>query len=190
MNEQLKIFLQQIHPVADVILEEYLQHWQEYQVPRKAMITHKGEVQKHAYFVLEGMQKSYYLHEGKEHVIAFTYPPSFSGIPESFFTQLPSHYFLQAISDSKFLRISFERHQQMMEKYRPIETLMRKATEHLLAGVIERHYELMALDIETRFRNFAQRSPHLLNLLSQKDIASYLRIDPTNLSKLLNQVRL
>jgi len=190
MREQLKTFLQEIHPVADDILNDYLLHWQEYRVPRKTIITNKGEVQKHAYFVLEGMQKSYYLHEGKEHIIAFTYHPSFSGIPESFFTQLPSHYFLQTITDSKFLRISFETHQQMMERHRSIETLMRKATEHLLAGVIERHYELMAFDIKTRFRNFASRSPHLLNLLSQKDIASYLRIDPTNLSKLINQVRL
>lgn len=74
--------------------------------------------------------------------------------------------------------------------YHAIETLFRKATEHVLAGMIQRHFELMALDMESHFKAFAQRSPHLLNQLPQKDIASYLRIDATNFSKLLASVRI
>jgi hypothetical protein len=54
-------------------------------------------------------------------------------------------------------------------------------------GVIERQHELLAFDMETRFKTFVQRSPHLLNMVSQKDIASYLRIDSTNFSKLINR---
>jgi CRP-like cAMP-binding protein len=142
------------------------------------------------YFVLEGVQKSYYLNDDKQHIIAFTYPPSFSGIPESFLTQIPSKYFLESITPSKFLRISFDKHQQLMKEYREIETLFRRATEFLLMGLVERHYELMAYDIETRFKTFARRSPHLINMVSQKDIASYLRIDHTNLSKLLNTIEI
>ncbi len=186
----MKEFLSKIHQIENVILEEYISHWTPYTLPRKTIMTAPGDTQKYWYYVLEGIQKSYYLKEGKQHVIAFTYTPSFTGIPESFFIQAPSKYYLETITDSRFLRISFEQHQQLMQEHRAIETLFRKATEHLLIGVLERYYELMAFDIATRFKSFTSRSPHLLNMVSHKDLASYLRIDATNFSKLINNTRI
>lgn len=186
----MKDFLNSIHKLDDEILEKYLSYWTEYSAPKKTIMTAKGETQRYMYFVLEGIQKSYYLNDDKQHIIAFTYAPSFSGIPDSFLTQTPSRYFLETLTDSNFLRISSQKHQQMMAEHRQIETLFRKATEMLLSGMIQRHYELMAFTIETRFRTFAERSPHLLNMVSQKDLASYLRIDPTNLSKLLGTIHI
>jgi len=181
-------FLNQIHPVEKTILDEYLSHWTAYAVPKRIVMTAPGETEKFIYYVLDGIQKSYYQNEDKQHIIAFVYPPSFSGIPESFFTQTPSKYFLETITDSKFLRLSFKKHQQLMEEYREIETLFRKTTEFFLMGMIQRHHELMAFDIETRFKTFVKRSPHLLNMISQKDLASYLRMDSTNFSKLINSI--
>lgn len=186
----MKEFLSKIHSVSDEVLHEYISHWREYTIPKRTIMTAPGETERYMYFVLDGLQKSYYLNEGKQHIIAFTYSPSFSGIPESFFTQTPSNYFLETITDSTFLRISFEKHQQLMRDYREIETLFRKATEHFLIGMVQRHYELMALDISERFKTFTQRSPHLLHMISHKDLASYLRIDSTNFSKLLNSVKI
>ncbi|MDR8392640.1 cyclic nucleotide-binding domain-containing protein [Aliifodinibius sp. S!AR15-10] len=190
MSKSLQEFLQQIHTVENEILEEYASQWDEYTEPRKTLVTEAGKTERYLYFVVEGIQRSYYINEGKEHVIAFTYPPSFSGIPDSFLVQKPSKYYLETITESRFLRLSYERHQQLMEKYRPIETLFRKAIERIFIGVLERHYELMAYTIEERFKAFMKRSPHLLNMVPHKDLASYLRIDPTNFSKLLSSVRL
>lgn len=186
----MKAFLSQIHNVEDHILDTYIAHWVEYAVPKKNIMTAPGETERFIYFVQEGIQKSYYLNENKQHIIAFAYAPSFSGIPESFFTQSPSKYFLETITDSKFLRLSFEKHQQLMQEYREIETLFRKTTEFFLLGQIQRQHELMAFDMETRFKTFVKRSPHLLNMVSQKDLASYLRMDSTNFSKLMNRVRI
>ncbi|WKN41555.1 Crp/Fnr family transcriptional regulator [Tunicatimonas pelagia] len=186
----IRTFLQSIHSVDTEILENYLAYWQPFHCPKKTIITFQGQRERYIYFVEEGIQKSYYLHQGKPHVIAFTYPPSFSGIPESFITQTPSHYFLESITDSTFLRISYEQHQQLMQQHRPIETLVRKATELVLVGLVQRQYELMALDIQSRFTAFVKRSPHLLNMVPHKDLASYLRIDPTNFSKLLSSVKI
>lgn len=183
-------FFNAIHPIHQEVLEEYISNWKGYALPKKAIMTAPDETERYMYFVLDGIQKSYYLKDDKQHIIAFTYSPSLSGIPESFLTQTPSKYFLETITDSQFLRISFDKHQQLMQEHREIETLFRKATEFFLIGLVQRHYELMAFDIESRFKAFAQRSPHLLNMLTQKDIASYLRIDQTNLSKLLNSVKI
>ncbi len=186
----LKAFLSKIESVPLSILEEYVSHWRPYDLPKKTCLTAPGETEHFIYFVIEGIQKSYYLQQGKQFVIAFAYPPSFSGVPESFFTQTPSRYFLETLTDSQFLRLRYDKHQQLMSKHRPIETLFRKATEQFLVGVIGRQHELMAFDMETRFRVFVQRSAHLLNMIPQKDLASYLRIDATNFSKLMNKIQI
>lgn len=185
-----KEFLQSIHSIEEEIIEAYLSACDEIHEPAKTVITSAGKTERYLYFVVEGIQKSYHLNEGKQHVIAFTYPPSPSGIPESFLSQKPSKYYLETISESRFLRISFEQHHEMMNTYPEIETLMRKMTEQVLIGVLERQYELMAFSIEERFRSFMQRSAHLLNKVPHKDLASYLRIDPTNFSKLLSRVKI
>lgn len=186
----MKAFLQQIHTVEDDILNEYLAHWSPFELSKKTIMTAPGETERFLYYVIEGIQKSYYLNAGKQHIIAFAYAPSFSGIPESFFTQQPSRYFLETITDSQFIRISFDQHYQLMQQYRPIETLYRKTLESFLDGLIQRQHELMAFDMETRFKLFVKRSAHLLNMVSQKDLASYLRMDATNFSKLMNSYRI
>jgi hypothetical protein len=60
----------------------------------------------------------------------------------------------------------------------------------VLAGLIQRHHELLAFDIEERFTAFVKRSPKLLNLIPHKDLASYLGINATNFSKLLARVKI
>jgi len=186
----MKDFFSKIHTVDDHIIETYLSHWKVYSVPRKTIITAPGETQRYLYYVIEGIQKSYYQDDFKQHIILFTYSPSLAGNPESFLSQTPSKYYFETITESKFLRISFDKHQELLNEYRQIETLFRKAIEALLIEIMERYYELMAFDIATRFKVFTNRSSHLLRLISQKDLAAYLRIDATNFSKLMNTIRI
>ncbi len=187
IDQYLKHFNPSIDPS---LLELYLSHWTEQSFPRKHIITEEGKTQRDLYFVLEGIQKSYFLNDGKEYIIAFTYAPSFSGIPDSFFTQTPSRYYLESLTKTRVLKISYEQHMALLQEHRPIETLFRVATEQILFGFVQRYYELMAFNIETRFKTFLKRSPHLLNQVPHKDLAAYLRINPTNFSKLLGSVKL
>ena len=189
MNK-LDEYLRTIHPLPGASLAIMEKAFQQAEFKRKEIITYEGQKEKYLYFVLEGIQRSYYIKEGKEHVIAFTYPPSFSGIPESFIAQTPSRYFLEAITESKMLRISHEKLQALMDEDREIERLMRKATELVLIGLVHRHYELLAYSIEDRFKAFASRSAHLFNLIPHKYLASYLGINATNFSKLLSKVKI
>ncbi len=186
----MKEFLKAIHPVSDELLDEYLSHWKPFTADKDVLLTQNGDTEKYLYYVLEGIQKSYYLQDGKEHIIAFTYAPSFSGIPESFMLQKPSQYNLKTITKSSFLRISYTSQQKLLAENPPLETLFRKGTEVLLAQTLQRYYELMAYDIEKRFTLFCKRSPHMLQLVSNKDIASYLNINVNNFSKLLNSVKI
>lgn len=152
-------------------------------------ITLAGQTQRELYFVKTGVQMSYFDTDNKTHVIAFTYPPNLCAIPESFSFQIPSKYFLTCLTDSELDYITFDELQKLFDQSQQIERLFRRMTEAVLAGIINRHIELHSMTIEERYKTFCQRSPHLLQLVPHKHIASYLGIDPTNFSKLFNTVK-
>lgn len=152
-------------------------------------LTVAGQTQQELYFVKSGVQMSFFDADEKTYVIAFTYPPNLCAIPESFQFQIPSKYFLTCLTDSELDYITFERLQKLFDQSQQIERLFRRMTEAVLAGMINRHIELHSMTIEQRYITFCQRSPHLLQLVPHKYIASYLGIDPTNFSKLFNSVK-
>jgi CRP-like cAMP-binding protein len=133
---------------------------------------------------------SYFDSLNKTHVIAFTYYPNLCAIPESFSFQVPSKYFLTCLSNSEMEYLTYDTLQQVFDKSQSIERLFRRMTEAVLGGMINRHIELHSQSIEERYKTFCERSPHLLQLVPHKYIASYLGIDPTNFSKLYNSIKI
>ncbi|MBC8084642.1 MAG: Crp/Fnr family transcriptional regulator [Hymenobacter sp.] len=181
-------FFNAVSPIGQEVVAQLVGAGRERVVLRGEFITREGQVQRDLLLVLVGVQMSYLDHDGTPHIIAFTYPPSLSGVPDSFAAQIPSRYHLQALTESHLLAIPHARVQALLDESPALERMFRKLTEQVLAGVIERHLELRTLPIAERLRVFAQRSPHLFQLVPHKYLASYLHIDPTNFSKLYNSV--
>jgi hypothetical protein len=59
-----------------------------------------------------------------------------------------------------------------------------------MSGILERVAELQCFSSEAKFKILLQRSPHILQLVPHKYLASYIGIDATNFSKLINRVRI
>lgn len=166
-----------------------LNHLKSFTFQKNEDIITPGQVQRHLYFVEEGVQMSFFESGKKLHVMAFTYPPGICAIPESFTNQAPSEYFLRCLTPTKMHGIHFDDLQSALGKSHHLERTFRIATEQVLNGVLLRHRELHTLSMEERFRGFCKRSPHLLQTVPHKYIAAYLGIDPTNFSKLFNSVK-
>lgn len=183
----LKKWIQQIHPLTEEELCALCSGWQQLTVKRKTILTVAGETERYLYFVNEGIQRAFYLGEhNKEATIVFTYPPSFSGVADSFLTQTPSLYFLETVTASNLLRIGYAELTALQEEHPAIQQLIFKATAHALKGTLLRHVELQCFSNEEKFKTLLKRSPHLLNMVPHKYLASYLGMDATNFSKLLN----
>jgi hypothetical protein len=56
--------------------------------------------------------------------------------------------------------------------------------------VLERLVELQTFSAEDRYKRLLQRSPHILQLVPHKYLASYLGMDATNFSKLINKIKI
>lgn len=190
-TEKLKKFLLQVHPLSEEELAALTANWQPLTVKRKVVLTAAGETERYLYFVVEGIQHAFYLgDDNKEATIVFTYPPSFSGVADSFLTQTPSLYFLETLTASRLLRMHHDELTALMERYPAVRQLFFKASAFALKGALERHIELQCFTNEEKFRTLFRRSPHLLNLVPHKYLASYLGIDATNFSKLLASVKI
>ncbi len=153
-------------------------------------IVAPGQIQRELYFINEGVQISHFEGRSNMQVMAFTYPPYLCAVPGSFALQQPSKYSVTCLKHTKADSVTYDQLQEVFDKSPAIERLFRKMTEALLAGVIDRHRELHSMTIEERYRAFCRRSPHLLQSVPHKHIASYLGIDATNFSKLYNRVKI
>lgn len=190
-TDQLQKFLTRIHPLPASELEKLTAIWQPFECKRKTMLTAAGETERYLYFVLEGVQRAFYIGTDKqEATIVFTYAPSFSGVADSFLTQTPSLYFLETLTASRFLRTSYKQIDELMQKYPAIQRMILQLTGFALKGVLERQVELQCFSAEEKFKTLLKRSPHVLQLIPHKYLASYLGIDATTFSKLLSSVRI
>ena len=186
----LQQFATSIYPLNEQEWIDFAGIWQPFTAKRKTVLTTAGETEKHLYFVTTGVQRAFYLHNNKEATLVFTYPYSFSGVADSFLTRTPSKYYFETLTGSTFLRTSHQQVAALMEKHRSLERLILRATSFALAGVLERQIELQCYTAEEKFRTLLKRSPHVLQLIPHKYLASYLGLDATTFSKLLGSVRL
>lgn len=180
-----------IYPLPAEDWEIFSGYWKSKEVTRKQVLTTAGQQENYLYFVTNGVQRIFYLDdEGKEATLLFTYAPSFGGVVDSLLLQKPSNYFYETLTTSKFLQLSYRDLERMMKSCTAIEAFIRKALSISLSGLLERIVDLQIYSSEEKFRKLLKRSPHILQIVPHKYLASYLGIDATNFSKLLNSVRI
>jgi CRP-like cAMP-binding protein len=189
---KLTYAVNKVHVLAEDEMEQFTGIWLPFTAPRKTILTAAGETEKYLYFVTKGVQRAFHLKENadKDSTLVFSYADSFSGVLDSFLLQQPSRYFLETLTASSFIRTTFSQINDLMKKHHNIETFVRKSLAYTVAGVLERQIELQSFSAEEKFKVLLKRSPHVLQMIPHKYLASYLGIDATTFSKLLGSVRL
>lgn len=178
-----------IHPLNGSENEALATHIVEKHYPKGHILHYAGDVQKDLFLVYQGVQMAVSESGRGMHVMAFTYPPGLCAVPGSFPMQRPSGHSIICLTDCRLGHLNHAHLNSLFNSHPAIERLFRKLTEQILAGVIDRHLELQTLTMRERYVRFCNRSPHLLQVVPHRYIASYLRMDHTNFSKLYNTVR-
>ena len=188
----LKSVVSKVHALTPEEWNEFEMIWQPFTARRKTILTTTGETEKYLYYVADGVQRAFYLKEDndKDATLVFTYAGSFSGVVDSFLLQQPSKYYLETLTSSSFIRTNFDQLNALMKKYHNVETFVRKSLAYTLAGVLERQIEMQCFTAEEKFKVLLRRSPHVLQMIPHKYLASYLGLDATTFSKLLGSVRI
>lgn len=188
---QLRNLVERVYPLPEPEWQAFAGIWQPFSAKRKEIITATGEREKYLYFVMEGLQRVYYLDEyDREATLVFTYAPSFGGVLDAMMLRQSSRYAYETLTPSVFLRTPYDEVERLMKENPAVETMIRKGLANVLSGLLERLVEIQCYSSEDKFKRLLQRSPHILQMIPHKYLASYLGIDATNFSKLINKVRI
>ncbi len=180
-----------IHPLNDEDFEAFFALFKPFSAKRKEILTYAGTTEKYLYFVIDGLQRMYYLDEqNREATLLFSYTGNFGGVLDSMMNQKPSRFYYETLSPSNFLRASFQQIEVLTQTNPTIELLLRKGLTSAFSGVLERLIELQCYSSEDKFKQLLLRSPHILQLVPRKYLANYIGIDASNFSKLINSIKI
>lgn len=164
---------------------QFLEYWEEVSFDKGDFITEFGKVERYFYVVLEGVQAIYILTiHGDKKVIGFSFGGSFSGVYDSFLQEDASHYFVEALTPSRMVRMRKDQYDSLFDLYPEFEKWGRIVHQQLFIGRVKREIELTTMSAKERFDAFMARCPEPLKLIPQKYIASYLNMTPETFSRL------
>ena len=181
---QLRRSFERWAPLPDPVWADVRCPWRLRTVRRGDVLTREGDVERTFSLVVEGVQRLSFLDRDHEVTVAFTYPPDYSGVPDSFFLQTPSAYTLDALEDGVVLAADHGDVMALLDRHRELERWAWRLLAAAGAGRAKRERELLTLSAEERYERLLDESPHLLQLVAQKHVASYLGMAPETLSRL------
>jgi len=154
-------------------------------VKKRQFIIQPGYPCEFRNYIVKGAVRVFYLDDnGKEHTISI-------GIEDWFFTDFfsyihktPAIHFAEAIEDSLILQMKYDDIEKLCSKILPLCQYFRLLTEKALAYSRQRVIANISKTSEERYREYAEKYPHIINRVPQYMIASYLGISPESLSRI------
>lgn len=153
---------------------------------RGDFLIRQGEVEKEMYFIHSGAIHAFYVSDHEEHTIRFGYKDSLITSIPSFYNGEPSHFYLQAIRKTEVTAYSRQSFFEELERSEELKTFYLRSLEQLAGQQIERELDLLTSSPHERLQRVLKRSPQVFQEIPSKYIASYLRMTPETLSRILN----
>lgn len=171
------------------LLEELQSHWSHTQeLKRNEFLVQQGAIHTHLYLVEEGSLRVFIEDEDEEHTIRFGYQGSLITALDSFLTNKPTSFYIQGIKRCQLKVISKTDYLNLIYSKEEYRTLWNNLLQDFVHQQIEREIDLITYSPKKRFERVFQRSPQLFQEIPQKYIASYLRMTPETLSRILKNL--
>lgn len=155
---------------------------------KNQIITPKGETENFLSFVEKGIVRFYIPDNENELTFGFTFDKEFTCAYDSFLTQTPSEYELQALTDTIIWQISYEDLQKVYTHTKVGNYLGRFASENLFLTKSKRELTLLKYNAKERYLKLFHEQPDILKFIPLKYIASYIGITPQALSRIRRQI--
>ncbi len=159
--------------------------WKTLDLKRGDYLIRAGEKEKYLGIVVSGALRAFTLKEEEEFTIRLAYKDSIIASLPAFFTEDASDLSIQAIRKTTIKRtskIAFEEYcNKNIERLQVYNQLLKELT----ASFYEREIDLLTSSPVERISRIQHRSPKIFQEIPHRYIASYLRMSPETLSRLL-----
>lgn len=153
-------------------------------IERNELLKVKGTVDTNTYFVESGSLKVFVLDNDEEQIIRFGYQNNLIACIDSFLTNKPSNFYIQAIKKSTLRVIRKPQIIEFIESNESNRILWLKIMENLVLQQMEREIDILTSSPKERYLRVLERSPQLFQEIPNRYIANYLRMSPETLSRL------
>ena len=155
---------------------------------KKQYVLQEGDLCTQFYFVVRGCLRLYKIDEkGNTHILQFAAENYWINDLGSFHGVKPSALNIDALEDTVVLQISRDDLISLYIQTPKFDRIFRVLLENSFVRLQERLLQNISSTAEDRYQSFLEVYPHLVNRLSQVQIAAYLGITPEFLSRLRNR---
>lgn len=188
MTSELKKFIQQYGYISTQDMDEIVNEFTFKKVRKEESLLKQGQICKELFFVKKGCLRLYYIANGVEITVWFSFENNSAIELSSFLSEAPSEYFLQAIEDSEILILSKSKLLELYKTHSIMEQVVRTFWEDVILNLLKRFTALQKDSAEKRYLDLLSK-PAYLQRIPQKYLASYIGITPTSLSRIRKNIR-
>jgi|TARA_B110000211_G_scaffold165726_1_gene187103 CRP-like cAMP-binding protein len=184
--QQIKSYLDQIASISELDWTFFTSKLKRRIISKKSIFLKATEIENHISFIESGVVRLFIPKENpeKEITFGFSFKNQFVSAYDSFLTQTPSAYQLQALTETKILSISYK-DLQLVYKHTHIGNLVGRLTaERLFLIKSRREQNLLNLSAEERYLKLFKERPELLKVIPLKYISSYIGVTAQALSRI------
>ncbi|WP_117881005.1 Crp/Fnr family transcriptional regulator [Aureibaculum luteum] len=184
--EQIKAHLDQIATLSKFDWEFFMSKLHRRVIPKKTVFLKLNEIENHISFIESGVVRLYIPKDNpeKEITFGFSFENQFISAYDSFLTQKPSAYELQALTETTLVSISYNDLQDVYKTTQIGNLIGRLTAERLFLIKSKREQNLLNLSAEERYMKLFKDRPELLKEVPLKYVSSYIGVTAQALSRI------
>jgi CRP-like cAMP-binding protein len=189
MKALLKQNIAQHISLSENETEEFCNLFEQKLISKKSFLLREGEICKFEGFVTKGLFRVYHIDKnGFEQILYFAIENWWITDIDSFTTETPSQLFIEALEDSEVLLISKNNKEFAYANLPKIEKLFRVMTQKTHVALQRRMIDNLSKTADSRYIEFTEKYPQLIQRLSNIQIAAYLGITNVFLSNIRKKI--
>ena len=188
MKEAFGNFFEQYGKISEEGSKQLSSKLKSNTVKKGELLLSHGQICKEIFFVTKGCLRLYYISDGVEITVWFSFENNSAIELSSFLSGNPTEYFIEAIEDSEYLTLEKAELLKLYLSYPQMEGIMRSFWEDVILNLLQRFTALQKDSAEERYRNLIDQSNYLQRI-PQKYLASYIGVTPTSLSRIKRNLK-
>ncbi len=188
---QIKAHLDSLATISNEDWEFFTCKLKQQVIPKKKIFLKVNEIENHISFIKSGVVRQFIPKEDpeKEITFGFSFKDQFISAYDSFLTQQPSTYQLQALTETVMLSITYNDLQEVYNKTQIGNLIGRLTAERLFILKSKREQYLLNLTAEERYLKLFKERPELLKVIPLKYISSYIGVTAQALSRIRKRLQ-
>ena len=183
---QIKSYLDKIASISSLDWNFFISKLHRRIITKKSVFIKVNQIENHISFIESGIVRLFIPKDNpeKEITFGFSFKNQFVSAYDSFLTQSPSNYQLQALTETVMLSISYKDLQSVYKSTQIGNLIGRLTAEDLFLIKSKREQNLLNLNAEQRYLKLFKERPELLKSVPLKYISSYIGVTAQALSRI------